>query len=91
MESDKRSIRSAPQRLQRSSRNSNRAMTCYGISPYHSEGMLSDNPHSGIYEAKTCRSVGMNGCDPSCNQGGVMVLVREADDVSENDRSSDGK
>ena len=47
---------------------------CYGISPYHSNAMLSDNPHSGIYEAKTSRTLDPNGGNPSCNQGGVLVI-----------------
>lgn len=29
---------------------------CYGISPYASNAMLSDNPNSGIYEAETSRT-----------------------------------
>lgn len=47
---------------------------CYGISAYHSNSMLSDNPHSGIYEATTSRTLDLNGGNPSCNQGGVMVV-----------------
>ena len=45
----------------------------YGISPYKSNSMLSDNPHSGIYEADTSRTLDNNGGNPSCNQGGVCV------------------
>ena len=48
---------------------------CFGISPYASNAMLSDNPHSGIYEAKTSRCLDLNGGNPSCNQGGVIVLA----------------
>ena len=47
---------------------------CYGISPYHSNAMLSDNPHSGIYEAKTSRTLDLNGGNPACNQGGICVV-----------------
>ena len=47
---------------------------CFGISPYHSNCMKSDNPHSGIYEAQTSRCLDLNGGNPSCNQGGVVVL-----------------
>jgi len=43
---------------------------CFGISPYASNAMLSDNPHSGIYEAKTSRTLDLNGGNPACNQGG---------------------
>jgi len=43
----------------------------YGISPYHSNGMLSSNPHSGIYLANTSRSLDAMNCGyPACNQGG---------------------
>ena len=51
---------------------------CYGISPYASNAMLSDNPNSGIYEAKTSRCLDLNGGNPSCNQGGVIVLQRKS-------------
>ena len=47
---------------------------CYGISPYESNSMKSDNPHSGIYEAKTTRTLDVNGGNPACNQGGMIVL-----------------
>lgn len=42
----------------------------YGISPFCSNAMLSDNPNSGIYEATTSRCLDLNGGNPSCNQGG---------------------
>lgn len=48
---------------------------CYGISPYGSEGMLSDNPHSGIYEAETSRTLDLNGGTPACNQGGIAIVT----------------
>lgn len=47
----------------------------YGISPFCSNAMLSDNPKSGIYEATTSRCLDLNGGNPSCNQGGVVVLA----------------
>ena len=46
----------------------------YGISSYHSNAMKSSNPHNGIYEAKTSRTLDLNGGNPSCNQGGIVVL-----------------
>lgn len=49
-------------------------VVCYGISPYDSNAMKSDNPHSGIYEAKTARTLDLNGGNPACNQGGMIVL-----------------
>ena len=49
-------------------------LICYGISPYGSNSMLPDNPHSGIYEAETSRTIDVNGGNPNCNQGGMIVL-----------------
>ena len=47
----------------------------YGISPYHSNCMLSDNPHSGYYEADTARTLDALQCGyPGCNQGGMAVV-----------------
>lgn len=46
---------------------------CYGIGGYNSEGMKSDNPKSGFYEADTSRTLDLNGGNPSCNQGGIAV------------------
>ena len=39
--------------------------------------MLSDNPHSGFYEAETTRTLDGNGGNPSCNQGGMAVVAIE--------------
>lgn len=36
--------------------------------------MKSSNPHSGIYEAETTRTLDLNGGNPACNQGGMIVL-----------------
>ena len=47
---------------------------CYGISSFNSNSMLSDNPHSGIYEATTSRTLDLNGGNPSCNQGGIAIV-----------------
>ena len=47
---------------------------CYSIGAAFSEGMLSDNPHSGIYEADTARTLDQGGGNPSCNQGGIAVV-----------------
>ena len=46
----------------------------YGISSYDSNSMKSSNPHSGIYEADTSRTLDGNGGNPSCNQGGIAVV-----------------
>ena len=47
----------------------------FGISADKSNAMLSDNPHSGIYEAETSRTLDCNGGSPACNQGGMMVVA----------------
>jgi DNA (cytosine-5)-methyltransferase 1 len=56
---------------------------CYGISAYESNSMKSSNPHSGIYEADTSRTLDQNGGNPACNQGGIMVCydMTHASDV----------
>ena len=51
-----------------------RERTCYGISSYDSNSMKSDNPHSGVYEAETSRTLDANGGNPSCNQGGIAIV-----------------
>ena len=49
-------------------------MMPFGISSMHSNSMLSGNPHSGIYEAETARTLDLNGGNPACNQGGIVVI-----------------
>ena len=49
----------------------------YGICSKGSNSMMSDNPHSGFYEADTSRCLDSNGGDPSCNQGGIAVVAIE--------------
>lgn len=66
----------------------------YSIGGYNSEGMLSDNPHSGIYEADTSRTLDSNGGNPACNQGGVAIVEnatfaeKRYADYSEDDKSA---
>ena len=45
----------------------------YGICSYASNSMKSGNPHSGIYEADTERTLDLNGGNPACNQGGICI------------------
>ena len=47
----------------------------YGICSKDSNSMKSTNPHSGIYEAETSRTLDGNGGNPSCNQGGIAVVA----------------
>lgn len=53
----------------------NPAIFCYGISSYESNAMKSSNPHSGIYEAETARTLDLNDGSPACNQGGMAVVA----------------
>ena len=46
----------------------------YGMSPFDSNAMKSSNPEAGIYEAETARTLDLNGGNPACNQGGMMVV-----------------
>ena len=56
----------------------NQKSVVYGISAYDSNAMKSSNPNSGVYEAKTARTLDLNGGSPACNQGG-MAVVQGAD------------
>lgn len=47
---------------------------CYGVCSKTSHSMMSDNPHSGFYEAETSRTLDRSGGDPTCNQGGICVV-----------------
>ena len=55
--------------------NFNCVLQPFGICSKDSNAMKSDNPHSGIYEAKTARTLDGNGGNPSCNQGGIAVVA----------------
>jgi len=50
------------------------SLKAYGIGSDQSEGMLSDNPYAGIYEAATSRTLDCSGGDPACHQGGIAVV-----------------
>lgn len=52
-------------------------MKAYVIGSYKSNSMMSDNPHSGYYEASTSRTLDLNGGNPCCHQGG-MAIVEDA-------------
>lgn len=54
--------------------NFNCVLQPYGICSKDSNSMKSDNPHSGIYEAETARTLDGNGGNPSCNQGGIAIV-----------------
>ncbi|MCL1994859.1 MAG: DNA cytosine methyltransferase [Defluviitaleaceae bacterium] len=46
----------------------------YGICSKNSNSMKSPNPNSGIYEAETTRTLDSQGGNPSCNQGGIVIV-----------------
>lgn len=46
----------------------------YGICSKESNSMKSDNPHSGVYEADTSRTIDRGGGNPTCNQGGIAIV-----------------
>ncbi len=46
----------------------------YGISAFESNAMKSGNPHSGVYEADTSRTIDTSGTPPSSNQGGIAIV-----------------
>ena len=48
--------------------------TAFGICSKDSNSMKSENPKSGFYEADVTRTLDCNGGNPSCNQGGMVVV-----------------
>ncbi|MDD4493974.1 MAG: DNA cytosine methyltransferase, partial [Eubacteriales bacterium] len=47
----------------------------FGICSLASNSMKSSNPHSGVYEAETSRTLDLNCGNPSCNQVGMAVVA----------------
>ena len=60
----------------------------FGISSYDSNAMKSDNPHAGIYQANTSRTLDANGGHPGCNQGGIAVVFDSKQITSKDNRSN---
>ena len=52
----------------------NQVPLVFGISSDQSHAMLSENPHAGVYEADTSRTLDCSDCSPNRNQGGMMVV-----------------
>ena len=48
----------------------------FGICSDQSHAMLSDNPHAGIYEAETSRTLDAQCGHPGCHQGGIAVVEK---------------
>lgn len=62
---------------------------CYGVCSKASHSMMSDNPHSGFYEAETSRTLDRSGGDPTCNQGGICVVESVAFTQNQRDEVRD--
>lgn len=62
-------------------------MQAFGICSDKSNSMLSDNPHSGIYNAETSRTLDANGGNPGCNQGGIAVVALQGSMIGREDRN----
>lgn len=62
---------------------------CYGVCSKASHSMMSDNPHSGFYEAETSRTLDRSGGDPTCNQGGICVVEPVAFTQNQRDEARD--
>lgn len=56
------------------SRCSELAVQAFGIGSAASKGMMSANPHAGIYKADTSKTLDQNGGNPACKQGGIAVV-----------------
>jgi DNA (cytosine-5)-methyltransferase 1 len=52
-------------------------MAVYGICSKSSNSMKSGNPHSGIYEAETARTLDTSVPDPNKNAGGMAIVALE--------------
>lgn len=59
----------------------------YGICSKQSRAMLSDNPHSGFYEADTSRCLDRSGGNPTCNQGGMAVVAVQGSMIGRADKN----
>jgi DNA (cytosine-5)-methyltransferase 1 len=52
-------------------------IVAYNISSYSSNSMKSSNPNSGTQIVDTVRTLDLNGGNPACNQGGVMLVLND--------------
>lgn len=59
----------------------------FGLCSKQSHSMLSDNPHSGFYEAKTARTLDKSGGSPLCNQGGIAVVAIQGSMIGRADKN----
>ena len=59
----------------------------YGICSKQSHAILSDNPHSGFYEADTSLCLDRSGGNPTCNQGGMAVVALQGSMIGRADKN----
>ena len=64
-----------PALLSNSSGGQNRSGVCYAIDSMSSNSMKSNNPHSGFHEEKVAKTIQAIGVDPTCNQGGNVIVM----------------
>jgi DNA (cytosine-5)-methyltransferase 1 len=63
-------------------------ITAFGICSQSSNSMKSGNPHSGIYEAETARTLDTSVPDPNKNAGGMAVVSLEGNGSRPSHRGS---
>lgn len=59
----------------------------FGVCSKDSNAMKSDNPKSGFYEAETSRCLDANGGNPTCNQGGMVVVALQGSMIGRADKN----
>ena len=47
----------------------------FAVDALSSNSMKSSNPHSGFHETKISKCLDTSCCEPTCNQGGVLIVV----------------
>lgn len=57
-------------------------MKVFTIDAMSSNSMKSSNPHSGVHETQVSKCLDTMCLDPSCNQGGHVVLVYDGSSVT---------
>ena len=62
----------------------------YGICSKKSNSMKSQNPYSGIYTTDISHTLDATGENPSCNQGGIMILSLQGSMIGRKDKNGPG-
>ena len=57
-------------------------MRVYVLASDASNAMKSSNPHSGIHEATVTTCLDTSCLNPTCNQGGVLIVVDRSGESS---------